>query len=158
MTWCATISPTDSKTILTNTVTSGATTVSTTTIKTVSTVVVNWNTCAIDRFTTKGKPLSLPTKKCESHFFGATSKYVLSHNVTQNTTLRSLSLLVSTVFTLSRPSINQKTHTFMDTIYDQIALRTCVKLLGCAYNMKVLLAFLSFQPSTETNVEKKEEV
>lgn len=106
-----------------------ATTVSTTTIKTASTVVVNWNTCAIDRVSTNGKPLSLPTKKGESHVFGATSKCILSHNVTQNTTLRRLSLLVSAEFTLSRPSINQKTHTFMDTIDDQIALRTCVKLL-----------------------------
>ena len=46
----------------------------------------------------------------------------------------------------------------MDPIDGQIALGTCVKLLWCVYNKKVLLAFLSFQPSTETDVEKKEEV
>lgn len=70
MTWSATISTTDSRTILKKTVTSGATTVSTTTIKTVITVVVNWYTCAIDRVSTIGKPMSVTTKKGEFHFLG----------------------------------------------------------------------------------------
>lgn len=51
-------------------VTSGATTVSTTTIKTVSTVVVNWNTCAIDRVSTISKPLSLTKKRGVAYFLG----------------------------------------------------------------------------------------